>query len=513
MSSYKSIDQQTKDAINRILANNVLLCDRVQNSCIVTLDDLDNGTCRAMKDSGYRGALRAVQRNIDILANQLVAGITEFGDQFAVHRGDICKDFSKLARVWAYPHDTVVLYNFDLMGTFWGEPTLLIESIFKAPVGMNSGTLVAFTFQAIANGNIMTKLRNLDGWKERIRQYETMRSWEKKEIAQFYIDHMATLIEENRPTCMTVKPVRLDGDTGGMFENALVYGSTQKHASTMIFMLYEFRHDASCEHLVAKETVIGEKRKRVSKGANEVIEVEREVESSSNDYSREEELSQSRKFARLDDDIGENDLEESADTMQMDETPDVSSNEENQCPICLEVHFKHQTEAIEAISQNEKGIVHIPCGCGKSLIMKHVAGQHRFSAIFAPTKNLVEQIAKNYFEEDASFCSFKFNSDNKYKAKDISRAIKECSSEQPIVFVVNYQSYSLFQKLLGKLDITAKSIENFINENGRYPNKYTEKVDYIWLENQRKVKSGKVKGLLTDDRIKLLESFPNWTWK
>ncbi len=447
---------QYKSNCNGILTNSVLLTGN-ERSCVITLDDVSNGTCRALKDAGYKGSLRAVQRNVDILADQLISGSALFGDDFIVHRGDICKDFVKLAQVWAHPCQNVDLYNFDLMGTFWGEPALLVESIFKAPVGIGKGTKVAITCQAIGNGVLMTKLKNVEGWGDRIRQYEAMKGWKKKEIAKFYIEQMSELLSRNKPDCITVEPVPLESDWAGVYENCLVYGHSQKkHASTMIFMLYEFKHQTDCQHILVEEPIFtGEKRKRVVGGdARAIIEAEQtliENLESDEELDDSENYPSSPKSPRLDD-VSE-EVEE-FEEVGMDVDGEEGEIGTTPCPICLTVHFKHQTEAIEAINQNNRGIVHIPCGCGKSLIMKHVAGQHKISAIYAPTKNLVQQIAKDYFEADASFCCIKINSDNKYNWKDILAAINACPDWKPVVFVVNYQSVLQFQKLLGKLKVT-----------------------------------------------------------
>lgn len=56
--------------------------------------------------------------------------------------------------------------------------------------------------------------------------------------------------------------------------------------------------------------------------------------------------------------------------------------------------YKHQTEALAKINSNDKDIINIICGDGKTLIMKDSCKNYTVSAIFVPTKNLVERFLR-----------------------------------------------------------------------------------------------------------------------
>src|SRR5690606_23289648 len=109
---YRSVNQNAKNTINRILADTVTARDL--SNRIITLDDIDNGTCRIFYNSGYKGSLRVVQRNTKILSDQFEQGTQEFSTaDFNVYHGDICKHFVDMSRFWVLPSPCIDLYNFD----------------------------------------------------------------------------------------------------------------------------------------------------------------------------------------------------------------------------------------------------------------------------------------------------------------------------------------------------------------------------------------------------------------
>ena len=64
---------------------------------------------------------------------------------------------------------------------------------------------------------------------------------------------------------------------------------------------------------------------------------------------------------------------------------------------------------------------------------------------------------------------------------------------------------------------TFNTVKSFIQKNNKYPsehsiNKEEEKILVSWISTQRQSKRGHIKNKLTEKRIKLLESLPNWKW-
>ncbi len=106
--------------------------------------------------------------------------------------------------------------------------------------------------------------------------------------------------------------------------------------------------------------------------------------------------------------------------------------------------YAHQRDALQHIQQSSRGIFNVICGGGKSLIMIHAIRNYQYSAIFAPTKILVEQISELVRQDDATVTVVAINSDN---------YIPDLDWDARVVFVVNYQSNHVFLEMLNSNNI------------------------------------------------------------
>lgn len=91
-SRYSSCNQDVKDEINKFLGS--LVSER-NNDTVVTLDDVDNGTCCFLRETGYTGHLSVVQRNRDIIIQQKRQFKALFGttDKYTIQFGDIVQHY------------------------------------------------------------------------------------------------------------------------------------------------------------------------------------------------------------------------------------------------------------------------------------------------------------------------------------------------------------------------------------------------------------------------------------
>ena len=431
MSDYKSVNQSVKDIINGVLVASVL-DNQKSYGRIITLDDKKNGTTKMFLKNGYGGRVTVVQRDRDVMSTQFDQFYRDFPEmesgKFSVHQGDILEHFGTSVNVWK-ERSLVDLWNFDFMGTFFVETSMMIKRFLEDPSLSirpdENGTVVAFTFQAIAHGLLLTRFKNNEDWQDHLKLYGEMKSWSFEQIADYYLKEIDNLVTEYKPECLNWEPVLLESKPGyekHITRNSIVYGGVKSNESTMMFVLYRVRHLANCG-FSHQFTPSSNKRTVGDVQTEEMLTMEKEV---------------------LDELAVE---EESA-------IEDVMMEEAN-CSICKDIrHFTHQTEAIKATMENTKGIISMVCGSGKSYVIKHVVGLHRFAAVYAPTKNLVQQIAERYFENDGDFICFKINSDNNYKASTIRKRIEKSSQNKTIVFVVNYQSYQHFTELCRELEIS-----------------------------------------------------------
>jgi len=259
MPAYKSVDQSSKDSINAILVRETLRC-RAEHGCIITLDDETNGTISSFVRGGYSGAVTAVQRDKLILSKQQQHFRSTFGrgHRFTGHVGDICRDFASLCNVWVNAND-VDLWNFDFMGTFQVETSLMLRRFLENPPACmrndEPGTLVGFTFQAIGDGQLLTRFKNVKGWTEVVKRYKAMKSWTTRDVVSHYLKAIDAISASHKPTCVSFEPVTLQQDDAtdeggkcirGVVGNAVLYGGARANDSTMMFALFRARHDAAC---------------------------------------------------------------------------------------------------------------------------------------------------------------------------------------------------------------------------------------------------------------------------
>lgn len=260
--TYKSVDQITKDFNNRNLVREVLR-GRPEHGCVIGLDDETNGTITSFVHGGYRGVLASVQRDQNILPKQKrhVRATFGGGSRFPCHFGDIYRHFGTLHDVWVDAND-VDLWNFDFMGTFHGETAPMIRRFLEnPPVCMRNdepGTLVAFTFQAVVNGNLMVKLKNVAGWETTLAEQRKLKTGGPEKIAEHYHNAIEAILAQHKPSCVTFEPVSLDLAEGfHVHGHSVIYGGARRNDSTMMFTLYRARHDGGCieEHTFSPTTL------------------------------------------------------------------------------------------------------------------------------------------------------------------------------------------------------------------------------------------------------------------
>lgn len=236
---YNSVDQSAKDIVNGILLNETILKHR-RHGRIITLDDVTNGTVSTFIKGGYEGTLVAVQRDREVLTRQQQNFRKTFGKdrRWVPHIGDIYRNFAASCELWVDAED-MDLWNFDFMGTFQGETALMLRRFLENPSACmrsdEAGTLVAFTFQAVANGNLMVKLKNVTGWDKILEDQRRLKSHGTQYIAEHYHDAISSILNQHRPSCVTFEPVLLDGVNGfNVHRNSLVYGGARPNDSIMM---------------------------------------------------------------------------------------------------------------------------------------------------------------------------------------------------------------------------------------------------------------------------------------
>lgn len=208
MALYKSCNQKIKDDINNILFLNT---DKNSNSLVITLDDLDNGTCTSFMRKGFSGQFVVIQRDAYVATQQVQNWDDQFSNvRFDVHVNDITKQFSILSPLWLR-NRVPRLWNFDYVSTFFTEIPYVLATMFQDPSVSFArdaiGTNIAFTFQGIANGRILANMTNID--PEKVALWKSMKKWKKTEIFQYYNNLINKIVDENKPKCVEFAPVLL----------------------------------------------------------------------------------------------------------------------------------------------------------------------------------------------------------------------------------------------------------------------------------------------------------------
>ena len=121
--------------------------------------------------------------------------------------------------------------------------------------------------------------------------------------------------------------------------------------------------------------------------------------------------------------------------------------------------FPHQEAIAKLVQEHDKGIFDIACGCGKSYSMVLASKNFFVTVVFAPTKNLVSQLA-NTFEELSDSKVFIINSDNQINLTQLRRA--KTYKKKSIVIVANYQSVHVVKETCESLNIRIDAV--FLDE-------------------------------------------------
>ncbi|KAJ3371230.1 hypothetical protein GGF31_003407 [Allomyces arbusculus] len=108
---------------------------------------------------------------------------------------------------------------------------------------------------------------------------------------------------------------------------------------------------------------------------------------------------------------------------------------------------------LEKIKDHDRGVFNITCGGGKSMVIKEAALLHKISIVFAPTKNLVAQFHRDYFENDQAFVPVVINSDNPVDKTTLDHVNVAMLNDARIVFLCNYQSLHVVKDLCVNLGV------------------------------------------------------------
>ncbi len=485
--SYASCNQIAKDQVNRVLVNEVCSSDTSAEECIVTLDDVDNGTCSAFAvDERYKGQYVVIQLDAltaDVQDANWRSTFPERIDQFTVHaKQNICDDLPQLGKLWQRSRD-VRLFNFDYFSTFYTYPTRTLDMLTNLPdmfSGDERGTLIAFTFQAIPHGGLFAKLRSM--WPVRCEEYDAMRSWSDISISKFYTQKFNTFIE-SKLTCTAIEPVELSGSgLAGritVYENTIIYRGNSQNDSVMMFSLFRARHDPKCniKHtytnkcerdaaLDVEDDAIEEesekmreiskgKRKRVHSGGEpsakpkrncnidamdtRIVENDEHFSGDESDYVESEysdDVGGDEDGTHLDSDMSDSDTQfvsddESIPQLDMSSIPSESNHWSDLSQMAL---FPHQIQIIEAVKNApNRGYISAICGSGKSLPMILSCKAVSTSVIFVPYKILVEQFYHQYLEHDVNCDVYRVNSDN---LTEIRRPIENRTT----IYLANFDS-------------------------------------------------------------------------
>ncbi|KAJ3371228.1 hypothetical protein GGF31_003405 [Allomyces arbusculus] len=87
------------------------------------------------------------------------------------------------------------------------------------------------------------------------------------------------------------------------------------------------------------------------------------------------------------------------------------------------------------------------------MVIKEAALLHKISVVFAPTKNLVAQFHRNYFENDQAFVPVVINSDNPVDETTMKSVKEALETDARVVFLCNYQSLHVVQQLCVDLGV------------------------------------------------------------
>ncbi|KAJ3371286.1 hypothetical protein GGF31_003465 [Allomyces arbusculus] len=128
----------------------------------------------------------------------------------------------------------------------------------------------------------------------------------------------------------------------------------------------------------------------------------------------------------------------------------------------------------------DRGVFNITCGGGKSRIIKEAALLYKISVVFAPTKNLVSQFYRDYFEGDQNFVPVVINSDNPVDETTVESVKEALGTDARIVFLCNYQSLHVVQHLCVDLGVV---------------------IDIVMFDEAHNVTSKNSRGKITDMKV------------
>jgi superfamily II DNA or RNA helicase len=270
---YSSCNQVAKNLVNRIIVREACINGiDDEKDCMLTLDAEYNGTSIECRKK-FRGLISVPQFDPDVANTQKEHWKAMYPDDnmHVVHaKHDICKDLPKLVVNFWTNGKNPILWNFDLFSTFYTYPVELAGIIAQIPqqiLSSTSGSLLAFTFQAIPHRGFLSRIRNTLEWKNRVEEFLQMKSWKKSEVMHFYQMKMDMLWREQLPPCVTMEKVDFyleDSYINGvddvyLRENAFLYKGKTDNESTMCVLMYRARHEKSCQ---CEHTVKPKKRKR-----------------------------------------------------------------------------------------------------------------------------------------------------------------------------------------------------------------------------------------------------------
>ena len=111
----------------------------------------------------------------------------------------------------------------------------------------------------------------------------------------------------------------------------------------------------------------------------------------------------------------------------------------------LKIHFKN----------NNRGILHMPCGTGKTLIGCYLAKQYQYAIIISPLRHFAQQNLKRFNEYDSNYKSLVIDSDNIDNATRDVNYIREFilkNINNNILLSATFKSVDIINQVIGLFD-------------------------------------------------------------
>ncbi len=266
--SYATCDQHCKDLINDLQVQAVCSYESNPNDRIITLDDIQNGTCTAFEQSDrFGGQYQVVQKNTVVAKHQKKFWDTTFTTEkhrFHVSRENILSTFEYAHTRWV-SEDTVRLWNVDsesyleTLGLDMLNLLLKYEDTCFPPADDPRGTVVALTFVAQGQLRHVKSYVNSDGkkWGPVLEEHKLNLS--NKELACLQLKKIKNAIDKataRHKSKMIFSPIDICADVKQFsgkvtcVDNSIVYGQSNSR-NRMMFVLYRVTAKRTAESVTS----------------------------------------------------------------------------------------------------------------------------------------------------------------------------------------------------------------------------------------------------------------------